>query len=340
MVEAIYVGSLGRKLISTAETNFPVPSVEMEQLADFGFVSEDCARPMAACVGGSTPTDPNGSPTGVTQIYTNFSNGLSDSDELQVTVDKRFGQGFALRAAYTWGKTIDLTSGFRSRSSTYTDPLDPRLDRAIADFDVPQRLVISGLWELPFDRHFQSGFMKKATQGWQFNGIATFQGGQPITLYSNNDSSQQGNGLDRPDIIGPIQYLNPRNTTTAFDPSTASCLGGPATGNFWFNPNSYNCTGPYNPDGSLNAAGVPIFTFGTLSRNALRGPGINNFDLSLTKKTYITEHKSLEFRAEFFNAFNHAQFLNPDNAGGSSTFGQISTDRGMRIIQFALKFYF
>jgi hypothetical protein len=339
MVEAVYVGSLGRRLISTAETNFPIPSVEKEQLALFGFVNEDCARPLAACTGGTSPIDPNGSPTGITQIYTNFSNGLSDSDEFQLTVDKRFSKGFALRGAYTLGKTIDLTSGFRSRSSTYTDPLDPRLDRAVADFDVHQRLVISGIWELPLG-HFQNEFVRKATEGWQFNGIATFQGGQPFTLYSNNDSSQQGNGLDRPDLIGPIKYLNPRSTTTAFDPSTASCLGAPAQGNFWFNPNSFNCTSPYNDDGSINPAGVPLFTFGTTPRNALRGPGINNFDLSLTKKTKITEGKMLEFRAEFFNAFNHAQFLNPDNFGGSSTFGEISTDRGMRIIQFGLKFYF
>jgi hypothetical protein len=98
--------------------------------------------------------------------------------------------------------------------------------------------------------------------------------------------------------------------------------------------------GPYNPDGSINPAGVPLFSFGTTPRNALRGPGINNFDLSLNKKTRIGEHKSIEFRAEFFNAFNHAQFLNPDNQGQSDTFGEISTDRGMRIIQFGLKFYF
>jgi hypothetical protein len=331
MVEAVFVGSLGRKLISTSETNFPVPSVEMQQLANFQFINEDCARPLAACVGGSSPTDPNGSPTGVTQIYTDFSNGISDSDQFQLTVDKRFSQGFALRGAYTWSKTIDLTSGFRSRSSTYTDPLDPRLDRALADFDVPQRLVISGIWQLPLDRHLDNGFMKKVAGGWQFNGIATFQGGQPITLYSGTDSSQQNNGLDRPDLIAPIQYLNPRSTTTAFNTgttATANCLGGAAQGNFWFNPNSFDC---------IN---VPLFSFGDLSRNALRGPGINNFDLSLTKNTHVTETKSLEFRAEFFNAFNHAQFLNPDNKGQSATFGQISTDRGMRIIQFGLKFYF
>jgi outer membrane receptor protein involved in Fe transport len=322
MVEAVYVGSLGRRLISTAEVNYAVPSVLMEQFADYGFYNTDCARPLAACVGGSTPTDPNGSPTGATQVYTNLSDGISDSDQLQLTVDKRFSRGFALRGAYTWAKTIDLTSGFRSRSSTYTDPIDHRLDRAVADFDVPQRLVISGIWELPIDRHFSNFFAEKMVQGWQFNGIATFQGGQPFTLYSGNNSSGQNNALDRPDIVAPIQYENPRKT------------------GMWFNPNSFNVTSPLNDDGTINPAGVPIFTFGTLPRNALRGPGINNFDMSLLKNTKITESKELQFRAEFFNAFNHAQFLNPNNDGTSGNFGLISTDRGMRIIQFGLKLLF
>jgi hypothetical protein len=335
MVEGVYVGSLGRRLISTAETNFPVPSVEQQQIINTGGVNEDCARPLANCYEpGPPPTpvsgpfaDANAYPTGVTQIYTNFSNGLSDSDEFQLTVDKRLSQMFAVRGAYTLGKTIDLTSGFRSRSSTYTDPLDPRLDRAVADFDVHQRLVISGIWELGLDRRLESGVLKKIAQGWQFNGIATFQGGQPITLYSGYDSSLQNNGLSRPDIVGPIQYYNPRNTES-FTPNTADCLGASSSGNYWFNPNSFDCVN------------VPLFSFGSLPRNSLRGPGINNFDLSLIKKTALAEKKSLEFRAEFFNAFNHVQFLNPDNQGGSSTFGQISTDRGMRIIQFGLKFYY
>jgi hypothetical protein len=77
-----------------------------------------------------------------------------------------------------------------------------------------------------------------------------------------------------------------------------------------------------------------------LGRNTLRGPGINNWDLSFLKKTKLTESKSLEFRAEMFNAFNHAQFLNPDANGFSGTFGQISQTRGPRLVQFGLKLYF
>jgi hypothetical protein len=224
--------------------------------------------------------------------------------------------------------------------------LNPRLDRGLADFDAPHRLVISGIWELPFDRGFENKVAKFLSQGWQFNAIATFQAGNPFTVYSNNNSSQQDQNpdLSRPDLIGPRQYLNPRQQTQAFSAGTATCLGNDVLsgGHFWFNPNAFNCTGPFNNDGTINPAGVPLFTFGTTPRNFLRGPGIDNFDLSIVKKTHIGEGaKSVEFRTEFFNALNHTQFSNPDNAGGSGTFGQVTSTRiDNRIIQFGLKFYF
>ncbi|MGC2268308.1 MAG: TonB-dependent receptor [Candidatus Acidiferrales bacterium] len=331
MIEAVYVGSFGRSLISNVETNFPEPSVMQEQLSQFGFVYPDCARPLAACVGGSTPFDPNGTPTGALQLYSNVSNGYSNSNQFQLTVDKRFSRHFALRGAYTVAKTTDITSGYRSRSYEYTDPLDPNLDRGLADFDTPQRLVISGIWELPFDRGIHSdGFLKKLAAGWQANGIATFQKGNPFTLYSNDNSSYQNNYLDRPDIVGPIRYYNPRRSQD-FSASNADCLGNDVTGGkFWFNPTAFDCVN------------VPIFTFGTLSRNVLRGPGINNWDLSIVKNTPLGgESRSLQFRAEFFNAFNHTQFSNPDNQGFSGTFGQVTLTRvDARIIQFGLKLYF
>jgi hypothetical protein len=328
------VGSLGRKLIATAEVNYAVPSVLMEQQNLFGSTNTDCARPLAACVGGSSPIDPAGTPTGAIQLYTNLSNGISDSDQFQLTVDKRFSGQFALRAAYTVAKTIDLTSGFRSRSSTYTDPVDYGFDRGLADFDVPQRLVISGIWSLPIDRPFQNNaFMKKIMGGWQFNGIVTYQKGQPFTIYSNSNSSLQNNFLDRPDLIGPIKYVNPRAQST-FSLAAANCIDSSAstsptiTGNFFFNPTAYDC------------ANVPEFSFGDLGRNTLRGPGIDNYDLSFIKRTSFTESKSLEFRAEFFNAFNHGQFFNPDRNGFDATFGQITSARPPRIVQFGLKLYF
>jgi hypothetical protein len=360
MLETVYVGSLGRKLISTGETNFPSVTAEQYQLATYqssasalGYapVNPECARPLSACTGGlinpADPYDPTGLPTGIQQLYTNFSNGLSDSDQLQITLDQRLTHGISFRAAYTWAKTIDLTSGFRSRSSTYTDPYDPRLDRALADFDVPQRLVISGIWELPFARNTNSGFVEKVAKGWQLNAITTFQGGQPVNLYANTNASQQDNYLDRPNVVGPVPLTHqPRNSQQTFSADCNGTSDGTETGNFWFDPTNLVCSScPYDsPTSCTNAfgqPGIPLFSYGNLPRNYLRGPGINNWDLSVTKTTKFMESKSIEFRAEFFNAFNHVQFLRVDNGGYlSPTFAQVVSDRGMRLIQFGLKFYF
>jgi hypothetical protein len=331
-VEAVYVGSLGRKLISTPEVNPPQPSVEVAQLAN-GFLNEDCARQFAGCV--NPTTDPGASVQDLGLILTNKSTGLSDSHQFQLTVDKRYSHGLSFRAAYTFAKTIDLSSGFRARSGGYTDPFNPRLDRALADFDVRHRFVFSGSWELPLDRPFRNNWlMKKVTEGWQVNAIASFQAGQPFTLFSNNDNSLQGNFLDRPNLIGKIRTFDPRKQQTF----TADCIGGSGTnaGNYYFDPTAFVCG--FNTD--LHLAPGSLASFGDLGRNTLIGPGINNWDISFLKKIKFMESKSLEFRAEFFNAFNHVQFLNPDPQGFDSTFGQISQTRGPRLIQFALKFYY
>jgi hypothetical protein len=258
-----------------------------------------------------------------------LSNGLSDSHEFQLTVDKRFSRGFLFRAAYTLSKTIDTLSGFRARSTQFTNPLNYRQDRALADFDTPQRLVISGLWEIPWDRPFRDNgaFLRKATEGWQINVITTFQAGNPFTFYSNSNSSNQNSFLDHPDINGPVRMFNPRHVQTF----TSDCTGGQVKGNFFIDPTVFNCSS------------VAPFTFGTLGRNAIRGPGINNWNLSLIKRTKITESKALEFRAEFFNAFNHTQFeVTKQSAvqGLTSTFGQITQARDPRLGQLALKFIF
>jgi outer membrane receptor protein involved in Fe transport len=349
MVEAVYVGSLGRRLIASGEVNYPLVSVEQYQLTTYGQVNGECARALSACTGGTInpadPYDPTGSPTGAQQLLTNFSNGLSDSHQFQLTVDKRFSHGLMFRAAYTLAKTIDVGSGFRSRSGEYTDPTDYRLDRALADFDTPQRLVVSAIYELPFDRLVQSeGFLKKAAEGWQLNTIATFQKGNPLTFFSNSNASQQDQNPDltRVDTTGPIARENPRNATQSLP---SQCNGNNASpGPFWIDPTNMVCAPCPTSDPTCaipaDQPGIPLFTYGDLPRNSLRGPGINNWDISLVKTTKITESKSLEFRSEFFNTFNHVQYYRVDDSGGSPTFGQVLADRGPRIIQLALKFYF
>lgn len=349
MVEAVYVGSLGRRLIASGEVNYPQVAVEKYQLATYGQVNGECARALSACTGGTInpadPFDPTASPTGAQQLLTNFSNGLSDSHQFQLTVDKRFSHGLMFRAAYTVAKTIDVGSGFRSRSGEYTDPTDYRLDRALADFDTPQRFVFSAVYELPFAHLTHGeGFLKKVAEGWQLNTIVTFQKGNPLTFFSNSNASEQDQSPDltRVDTIGPITRENPRNTSLAF---ASQCNGGNTSpGPFWINPTNMVCDPCPNSDPTcanpMDQPGIPLFTYGDLPRNSLRGPGINNWDISLIKDTKITESKSIEFRSEFFNAFNHVQYYRVDDSGGSPTFGQVLADRGPRIIQLALKFYF
>jgi hypothetical protein len=373
VVEAVYVGSLSRKAIASTNLNYPEitgsnPNNLMAQYQSYvptadpanpiyvvNDISPDCARPLANC-------NANFVPQGATQIITNVSSGSSSSNEMQVTVDRRMNHGLGFRIAYTLAKTIDVTSGFRARSSTYTNPTDPAFDRGLADFDARQRLVLSPIWQIPLGNK-SSGFKKNIIGGWVVSSIASFQSGNPFTLFSSNGASESNEGLDRPDVVGPIQvFKNPRQQRT-FSPNAdgihGSCLSGTTTGPFFFDPTNVVCSvGP--PVGQRNVAGlglttggVPLFTYGNMGRNVLRGPGINDWDISIMKNFKFTESKSLQFQSNFFNAFNHVQFYGPTSNGGSvggaGQFGQVSTDsspstspyyRGPRIIQFALKILF
>ena len=368
MIEAVYVGSLSKKAIASTELNYASyggasglaaqylyflsqEPITNESTADT--INVDCARPLANCQGAASGSPSfTGSPAGATQIYTNLSSANSSSNQFQLTVDQRLTHHLQFRLAYTNAKTIDESSGFRARSSTFTDPTNPAFDRGLADFDAPQRLVISPIWEIPWDRPFRNnGMMRKIAEGWRVATIASFQSGNPYTLFSENNSSEFNNYLDRPNVVGPIHGLNPRHQETfSPDPNlvNGSCLPGTVTGNFLIDPTNIVCSvdSPVGlpADPMLTPGGVPLFSHGGMGRNVLRGPGINNWDFSIQKDFKFTEAKSLEFRGELFNAFNHVQFYSPtlqDGANaGDSLFGQVSIDRGPRIVQFALKLYF
>jgi len=326
MVEAYYVGSLSRKAIATVDVNPPLVSILKAQYATAGFTYADCARPLAGCSDPTNPNDSNSFPTLAGQLFTNKSIASGDSNQLQVTVDRRFTHGFNLRGAYTFAKTIDMQSGFRYNNSVFTDPFNFSFDRGLANFDVKHRLIISGLWQIPWDRPFRGGnaFLRKLTEGWQVNGIAEFQTGTPFTIYSGSNSSQEHTGFDRADLVGPTHIFNPRK----IQQFSADCNAGATAGNFYFDPGAYNCSG------------VPVFTFGNSGRNNVRGPGRNDFDFSIFKTLKLAESKSFEFRAEFFNAFNHTNFMNPNHYGGNSLFGQVTQARDPRLIQLAIKFYY
>jgi hypothetical protein len=379
MVEAVYVGSLSRKAIASTDLNYPLinsnnPNVislmaQYQAVADstvpppsaitadiVDYIVPDCARTLANC------NPATYLPTGATQIETDVSAGSSSSNELQVTVDRRMNHGLGFRVAYTLAKTIDVTSGFRARSSTFTNPADPAFDRGLADFDATHRLVLSPVWEIPFG-HKGSALERKILGGWVVSTITTFQSGNPFTIFSENGASESEEGLDRPDVIGPVHiFKNPRvlrSFTPGADGLHGSCVSNTNPAPYWFDPTNLVCSvgppvgQPFVPGIGLIQGGVPLFTYGNMGRNVLRGPGINDWDISLMKNFQLTESKALQFQSNFFNAFNHVQFYGPTSnggsTGGSSQFGQVSTDsspsnspyyRGPRILQFALKFYF
>ncbi len=231
----------------------------------------------------------------------------SDYNALQITFEKRVGD-VRLLAAYTWSKSIDNDSALNEM----VNPFNYELSRSISSFDVPQNFVVSYMWDLPFGKLTSSSLGKALIGGWSLTGITRFSKGTPITMGESNDYSLCGcSGVDYPNYNDqPIQTFNPRVSAN----------------------HQYFSTTPF----SMETLGVG----GDSARRFFYGPGINNFDLALHKMMKVREGIKLEYRAEFFNAFNHAQFINPSGNIISSTFGDVTSARDPRIIQMALKLAF
>ena len=243
-------------------------------------------------------------------LYTNEGN--SNYNALQVTLEKRFSSGLTFLSVYTWSKLID-DGNVSSNSFAVQDPFNLSLDRGLSAYDVPQRSVTSFSYELPYGkgRRFGSDIPRAldlAVGGWQVAGIVTFQSGFPFSVTEYSDPSNTAGGFDyRPNLVG-----NPNVANQSI--------------NEWFNPAAFAVPAAY--------------TFGNAGRNILRGPTLNNFDLSLLKNFHFTETKYLQFRAEAFNAFNHPHFYNPDSNIQDANVGKILGASDPRILQVAAKMYF
>lgn len=213
-------------------------------------------------------------------------------------------------AAYTYSKAIDNSSGF----GQWVNWENPRLTRSLSSFDTTHNFVFSYAWMLPFDKAFANA-PKRLTQGWNFSGIVRFTGGFPIPISESSDdfSLTGSSNTDEPDLVGKVVTYDPRHQVNANGD------------HFFFNPDAF--------------APGPLGGFGNANRQFFHGPGINNFDISLMKTTKVTESKSFEIRAEFFNVFNHTQFNNPDG-DLNGNMGVVSSARDPRIGQLSAKFIF
>jgi hypothetical protein len=223
--------------------------------------------------------------------------------------------GLEFSAAYTYGKSIDQSSNIGEE----VNPFNPALSYAVSSHDVKQNFVLSYEYQLPIDHLLRPN---RATRGWSLSGITRFASGFPVTMVNNGDNSLIGtnpNGvnnssIDEPDYNGGPLRLNhnPRR-----------------------NKNNYFNTADFG----MNVLGTP----GTAKRRFFYGPGAENYDMAIAKSQPLTESKSLLFRVETFNVFNHAQFNGPgsvDGNIGSATFGNAIGAAAPRILQGALKFRF
>jgi hypothetical protein len=218
---------------------------------------------------------------------------------------------------YTYNKSIDQSSNLGEQ----LNPLNHRATRAISAWDMRHNFVGCFKVDLPFDR--PSGRKNRLTDGWSIAGTARFSTGLPVTLLDDSDNSllgTLGNGvnnylLDTPEYHGaPLEInTNPRNGRPEFDNTPAAF--------------------------TTEAIGQ----LGNVPRRFFYGPGINNFDLTLTKVLKVSESKSFEFRLEAFNAFNHAQFYGPAAVDGEVNdphFGQVVSNAAPRLVQLAVKYAF
>jgi hypothetical protein len=253
--------------------------------------------------------------------------GNSSYNGLDFTLERRFTAGLAFRLAYTWSKSIDDTAEELSvyGSNAFSQITNnQRAWRGPSDFDVPQRVVFSWVYELPFGKgkpFLSRGLGSKILGGFQVAGSYTYSAGRPFTAFdsANNSSIDIGEESALPNVIGtPVM---PQTVTCWFYASTnPGCKGISGTNAF-----------------SLPAPGV----FGNSGRNTLRGPGLLDLDVSVSRNFSFTERVKLQFRAEAFNLTNTVAFGLPNANVSGGTPGVItSLAADPRIMQFALRLSF
>ena len=269
--------------------------------------------------------------------------GEGNYNSVQAMLEKRLGEVKAIgsvdfKLSYTYGHAIDTSSGFRESNIGLVPSYNPTLFRASGDEDIRHNLVLSGNWELPLDRAWSEG-PKRLTKGWSLRPILTWHTGFPLDVLAGfpqqidsiGPSGAGDTAVVRPNLVG--------SSVALFNPKPVQTLNG-VSGNYWFNPANFSTDGLTEPD-SVYVNNPARRTYGTLGRNAFRGPGRTNLDLGIGKDTSLwRDSVSCQFRVEAFNLLNHAQWTAPDTNILSSVFGQVTDTYDPRIIQLSLRFQF
>jgi hypothetical protein len=230
---------------------------------------------------------------------------------LHAEMQKRLTRGFSIRSNFTWDRTFSNAVPGGNPSN----PRDMRAERAVSGSIPPKRFTLNYIWDLPIGREQPiaaswAGKLRFLLEGWRISGITRIVSGNPFHPQLGGDWNNDGVSGDRPDRLGP-------GMLPGSEKSIAQWF---AVGDFAY-PEQYG--------------------FGNSGRHFLLNPGTNTWDISLIKQTRITEGGSvLEFRIQFFNAFNHTNFERPGTTLGTSTFGVITNAKDAREIEIALKYTF
>jgi hypothetical protein len=321
-----YVGTFGHHLILNADQNpgnaalclsVSQPSQVMPGTATCGpFGENGVYHPLTGGVINSTraPFGPIFAGNGL-----QLDIGNSSYHALETTLRHSSGR-MSFLFSYTYSKAMDDGSGFGDQVILNPNGTVTTF-RGLSIYDLTHNFAASYTYELPFDKLFGKNNM--ATRGWKVSGITQFASGLPVSIFETDDQSLLGNtgnsgfsgGTDEPNLSSGAIFndKNPRDGKPYFNTSlfTKELLGGQ----------------------------------GTSRRRFFHGPGINNWNLSLLKDLKLTESKSLEFRGEFFNVFNHAQFYGPFVVDGNindgpGSFGRVNNAADPRIGQVGIKFLF
>jgi hypothetical protein len=231
----------------------------------------------------------------------------------QFQINKRFSHGFTALGSYTLSKSID-SSSTDNLGANVANPFNLRDERGRSDWDRRHAVAISWLWTPPVK--FHSSLANKLIGGWTISGIHTIQSGRPLTFVMGQDVALDGTyGYQH----AMLAQGATRSTIKLDHPNRDAFVQ-----RF------------FNPDAFVPVDNVPLGTYGNAGRGLISGPALNSSDFALLKDFVVREPLKVQFRSEFFNAFNQVNFNDPDQAV-TGDFGRITSAQAGRVIQFALK---
>lgn len=317
LLEVAYVGNRGRQLSRGGEGGYTLNQVDSRYLSLGASLNDLVDNPFYNVAASGVLIAPKISRAQLLRPYPQFDaihplfyqGATSDYDSLQVAFSRRFSRGLIFDGNYTWAKAFD-------EGTSYQDSYNTRASRGLSSVNVPQRLIVSGVYELPVGRGraFGGGMSRPLdllVGGWQVNGILSVQSGSPLGISARNTAA----------LFTEAFRANGNGNNPILEGDAHDRL------NRWFDTSVFSQPAP--------------FTLGNLSPLIanLRNHHINNTDFSIFKQFQLTEKLHMQFRAEAFNALNRVRFSSPNtDVNGGANFGKVTSQANdPRQLQFGLK---